>query len=47
MKDKIKEVQEEKEAQGVREYWDDVLENLENYDGTPQSQKEVREIERE
>lgn len=29
-----------------QDYWDDVFENLENYDGTPESQKEVRENER-
>ena len=28
--------------QKEQEYWSDVLDNLENFDGTPQSQKEVR-----
>ena len=29
-----------------KDYWQDVFENLENFDGTPESQKEVRNVER-
>lgn len=29
-----------------KDYWNDVFENLDNYDGTPESQKEVRNIDK-
>lgn len=44
IKRKIKEQKEDKKIQEEREYWEDVFENLENFDGTPESQKEVRNV---
>ena len=44
VKEKIEERKESKEAQKEKDYWQDVFENLENFDGTPESQKEVRYI---
>lgn len=35
-----------KEAEAEKDYWSDVFENLENYDGFKESQKEVRNVER-
>jgi len=32
-------------VQKQKDYWQDVMDNLENYDGTKQSQKEVRNVE--
>lgn len=46
IKEKIEEHKEEKEIQAERDYWTDVFENLENFDGTPESQKEVRIVEK-
>lgn len=36
----------QKEIDSAKDYWSDVFDNLENYDGSPESQKEVRNIER-
>ena len=44
VKEKIEEKKEYKEIQEQEDYWQDVFENLENYDGTPESKKEVRNI---
>ena len=35
---------EKEEIKKQKEYWADVFYNLENFDGTPQSQKEVRNV---
>lgn len=47
----IKEKHEEKkaseDAEAKKDYWEDVFENLENYDGTKESQKEVRNVEKQ
>ena len=35
---------EKEQIKKQKEYWADVFYNLENFDGTPQSQKEVRNV---
>lgn len=40
----MEEKKEQKEIEKEKDYWQDVFENLENYDGSPESQKEVRNI---
>ena len=45
IKEKVKEKKDSKEIQKQKDYWQDVMDNLENYDGTKQSQKEVRNVE--
>lgn len=44
VKQKIGEKKEEKEIEKELNYWADVFENLENYDGSAESQKEVRNV---
>lgn len=44
IKGKVEEKKEQKQIEKERDYWADVFENLENYDGSPESQKEVRNI---
>ena len=45
VKEKVKEHKESKKIQKQKDYWQDVMDNLENFDGTKQSQKEVRNVE--
>ena len=46
IKEKIQDRKESKQLKKEQDYWDDVFTNLENYDGTPESQKEVRNVEK-
>jgi hypothetical protein len=44
IKEKVTEHKEQKDIQKEQDYWQDVFNNLENYDGTPESQKKVRNV---
>lgn len=46
IKNRLETKKESKELQKERDYWEDVYYNLENYDGSIESQREVRNIER-
>lgn len=46
IKEKCEEIKVSKDAEAEKEYWSDVFENLENFDGFKESQKEVRNIEK-
>jgi len=44
VKEKIENRKDEKQLKKEHDYWEDVFNNLENFDGTPESQKEVRYV---
>lgn len=44
VKERLSENKDYKQLELEKDYWADVFENLENYDGTPESQKTVRYV---